>query len=278
MLARALLAPEPIPEDMFTGAAAELPGELAARVADPLAWPQTLAHLNRQALARVDQRGLQLHRLTRAILRDRFPADQAAATRGCAEAILAANDPGDPPNPATWPRWMQLMPHLLAADLAATDHPGLRWMACNACWYLLARSDTRAAHDLARDLRQHRHERLGDDDEHMLTAATHLPAALRQMRRYADARDLDQDTLDRRRRALGADHPDSVRSASCLAGDLRGLGELQAAHDLDRDTLDRYRRILAPITLTPFGLLTISPTPCAVWGRCRPPGTWIGTP
>ena len=30
------------------------------------------------------------------------------------------------------------MPHLLAADLAATGSPGLRWMACNACWYLLA--------------------------------------------------------------------------------------------------------------------------------------------
>ena len=30
------------------------------------------------------------------------------------------------------------MPHLLAADLAATDNPGLRWMACNACWYLLS--------------------------------------------------------------------------------------------------------------------------------------------
>ena len=54
---------------MFTGAAGELPGDLAVRVADPLAWPQTLAHLTRQALTRIDQRGLQMHRLTQAILR-----------------------------------------------------------------------------------------------------------------------------------------------------------------------------------------------------------------
>ena len=54
----AFLAPEPIPEDLFTGAASELPGELAARAADPLAWRQTLAHLARQSLARIDQRGL----------------------------------------------------------------------------------------------------------------------------------------------------------------------------------------------------------------------------
>ncbi len=44
----AFLAPEPIPEDLFTRAPGELPGELAARVADPLAWRQTLAQLARQ--------------------------------------------------------------------------------------------------------------------------------------------------------------------------------------------------------------------------------------
>ena len=39
----AFLAPEPVPEDLFTSAPGELPGELAARAADPLAWRQTLA-------------------------------------------------------------------------------------------------------------------------------------------------------------------------------------------------------------------------------------------
>ena len=68
-----------------------------------------------------------MHRLTQAILRDRLPPDQAAATRACTEAILAASNPGDPADPATWPRWARLMPHLLAADLAATDNPALRW-------------------------------------------------------------------------------------------------------------------------------------------------------
>ena len=74
-----------------------------------------------------------MHRLTQAILRDRLPPAQAAATRERTEAILAASDPGDPDNPVTWPRWAVLMPHLLAADLAATGNPDLRWMACNAC-------------------------------------------------------------------------------------------------------------------------------------------------
>jgi hypothetical protein len=77
----AFLAPEPIPEEMFTCAAGDLPGELATRPADRLAWLQTLAHLARQSLARVDQRELQMHRLTQAILRDRLTHGQAIATR-----------------------------------------------------------------------------------------------------------------------------------------------------------------------------------------------------
>ena len=240
----AFLAPEPVPEDLFTSAPGELPGELAARAADPLAWAQTMAHLARQSLARIDQRGLVLHRLTQAILRDRLTAEQAAATRACSEAILAAADPGDAGNPVTWPRWAQLMPHLLAADLAATARRDLRWMACNACWYLLARGDTRTAHDLATDLRQHWRDRLGDDHENTLAAAGYLAWALRSMGRYAEARELDEDTLARRRRVLGEDHPDTLGSANNLAGDLSFVGEHQAARELHEDTLARRRRVL----------------------------------
>ncbi len=240
----AFLAPEPVPDDLFTGAPGELPGELAARAADPLAWRQVLARLARQSVARIDPRGLVMHRLTQAILRDRLTGEQAAAIRACSEAILAAADPGPADNPVTWPRWAQLMPHLLAADLAATGSPDLRWMACNACSYLLARGDTRIAHDLAADLRQHWRDRLGDDHENMQATATYLVWALGDMGRYAEARDLNEDILARCRRLLGDDHPSTLASANNLAVVLRNLGEHQAARDLNEDTLARRRRLL----------------------------------
>ncbi len=240
----AFLAPALIPEDLFTGATSDLPGDLAARVADPLAWRQTLARLARQSLARIDHHGIVMHRLTQAILRDRLSLGQAAATRKRTEAILAAGNPRDADNPATWPRWARLMPHLLDAGLAATDSPGLRQLACDACWYLLACGDTRTAFDLASDLRQPWRDRLGEDDEYVLTAAYFLAWALQDMGRPAEARDLDQDTLDRRRGVLGEDHPDTLVSANNLAIDLRELGEVRAARDLDQDTLNRRRRVL----------------------------------
>jgi tetratricopeptide (TPR) repeat protein len=254
----AFLAPEPVPEDLFTSAPGELPDELAARAADPLAWRQALAHLARQSLARVDQHGLVMHRLTQAILRDRLTAEQAAATRECSEALLAAADPGDSDNPVTWLRWAQLMPHLLFADLAGTSNPALRWMGCDACSYLLNRGDTRTAYYLVADLRQHWRDRLGDDHEHTQATATLLGWALREMGYDTEARELDEDTLGRRRRVLGEDHPATLGSAGNLAFDLRALGEYQAARELDEDTLARSRRVLGddhPITLRSAGNL-----------------------
>ena len=240
----AFLAPEPIPQSLFTGAVGVLPSELAARAADPLAWRQTLAQMTRQSLARIDHRGLQMHRLTQAILRERLTPAQAAATRKYAEALLAASDPGDAPNPVTWPRWAQLTPHVLAADLAATDSPALRELASHTCWYLIERGDVRTAHDLASRLHQQWRDRLGEDHEHTLAAAHYLAWTLHEMGRYTESRDLNQDTLARRRRVLGQDHPDTLYSAHNLAHALRKLGDVEAARDLNQNTLDRHRRVL----------------------------------
>jgi hypothetical protein len=174
----AFLGPEPIPESLFTANTSKLPGDLAAKAADPLAWRQSLGQLTRRSLARVDHRGLVMHRLTQAILRDRLTPARAAAARGHTEAILVASNPHDQRNPRVWPSWAQLIPHLLAADLAGTGNPGLRKMACNACGYLLNRGDAFAAHDLASELRRQWREQRGDDDEHAMSAASHLAWAL----------------------------------------------------------------------------------------------------
>ena len=240
----AFLAPEPIPEDLFTGAVSELPGELAARVADPLAWRQTLAHLARQALARVDQRGLVMHRLTQAILRDQLAPDQAATTRALTQAILVANDPGHPNYPVSWPGWAQLLPHILAIEPANSGDPGLCRLAIAATWYLLRRGDIRGGHDLAKNLYEQWTQQLGIDNSYTLRAADNLTEALRQMDQDAQARQLDEDTLARRRRMLGEDHPDTLGSAGNLALDLHNLGEHQAARELNEDTLARRRRVL----------------------------------
>ncbi len=242
----AFLGPEPIPEDLFTNAAGLLPGELAARVADSLAWRQTLAHMAGQSLARLDHRGLQMHRLTQAILRDRLTLACVSAARKHTEAILVASDPGDPPDPATWARWAQLVPHVLAADLAGTDNPGLRNLVRRVCWYLIERGDARTPRDVMSDLHRQWRGRLGQDHEHTLMAAHYLAWAQLELGRYAEARVLNQDTWERRRHVLGEGHPATLNSAHNLALSLRMLGDLQAARDLNQDTWKRHRHAEGP--------------------------------
>jgi hypothetical protein len=256
----AFLAPEPVPEELFTGAAGQLPAVLAARAADPLTWHQTVAHLAKQSVARIDHHGIQLHRLTQAILRDHLTPDQATATQAHAEAILAANSPGDPADPSTWPRWAWLMPHLLALASASTANPSMRTLACDACWYLQSRGDARSSYDLADRLYQQWRESLGADHPHTRAIAHSLASALRRLGRYVASRDLDEASLARDRRLRGLNHPDTLISAHGLALDLRNLGEMQAAHDLDQDTLTRRRRVLGedhPRTLATASNLAI---------------------
>lgn len=240
----AFLAPAPIPQEMITSAAAELPTALASRAADPFSWGRTLTQLRHSALARIDPGELQMHRLTQAILRDRLTPAQAAESRNRTEAILAHSDPGDLANPDTWLRWAPLMPHLLAADLASTDNPALRSTACNACWYLLARGDARGCHDLTSELYQRWRDRLGADHPDTLTMAHYLAWALDGLGDYRAARNLGEDTLARRRNVLGEDHPDTLATASNLIATLGQLRELEAARNLAEDTLERSRRAL----------------------------------
>ena len=78
----AFLAPEPIPADWFPRAAKALPPPLDSKAADPLAWRQVLGRVAQQALARLDQHGLVMHRLTQAIVRDYLPPEVARYPRG----------------------------------------------------------------------------------------------------------------------------------------------------------------------------------------------------
>jgi hypothetical protein len=239
----AFLAPEPIPLSLFTAAAAQLPQPLSSAAADVLAWRKLLAAIGRSSLARVDQQAMQMHRLTQAILRDRLDPERAAVTRALAGKILTASTLGAPADPAAWPGWAQLLPHILAIDPAASSDPDVRALACNASYYLLMRGDSRGGHDLARHLHQHWSQQLGGDDPHALWAATTLSISHQQLGQYDASRQLDQETLARKRRVLGEDHPSTLSSADNLAISLNVTGNLPAARELAGDTLARRRRV-----------------------------------
>jgi tetratricopeptide (TPR) repeat protein len=250
----AFLAPEPIPDELFTNAADALPATLAVRAAERLAWRRTLAQLNRQSLVRIDERGLQMHRLTQAIIRDSLMPDQVSAARTCTEAVLAASHPGNTDDPACWPVWARLMPHLLVADLAGTSNSRLRDLACGASEYLAVRGDVRTSYELTSGLYQSWRPKLGEDHPQTLRIAYYLAWSLRLGQRYKEARKVDWDILERYRRIFGEDDPATLGVTNHYAMDLQRTGDLDGARDLYQDTLARSRRVLGDEDLDTVGL------------------------
>ncbi|MEU0394142.1 FxSxx-COOH system tetratricopeptide repeat protein [Streptomyces sp. NPDC006208] len=107
----ALLAPEPIPLDLFTGS----PDLLNVPAADPLAWDTTVGALAGLGLARRGNASLVLHRLVQAAVRAAMPdaVHTDARVRLC-RALLAAVPQDIHADPDARPRWQELLPHVIA--------------------------------------------------------------------------------------------------------------------------------------------------------------------
>ncbi|MGH3766103.1 MAG: FxSxx-COOH system tetratricopeptide repeat protein [Pseudonocardiaceae bacterium] len=249
----AFLAPEPVPADVLIRPIAgpcdvpppPPPPELSAlisTVASPVAAHRSLARIGSYGLARTD-RGLQLHRLTQAVLRDQLSDAHADAYRRYAHALLVAADPGDERDPACWPGWAQLLPHLLAADPATSSVPGLWDLACRAAWYLYYRGDSRLGRDFAGHLHRHWSQQRGPDDRRTLRAAHVLTLFLVSFGPYRNMCQLAEDSLARCRRVFGDDHPDTLDAAHHLAICWHLLGSFEQSRQLNLDTLARRRRV-----------------------------------
>ena len=89
---------------------------------DDLARDEAVAGLRRYSLITAPHDGLvSVHRLVQAITLDQLPADEAAAWRRAAAAVIEAALPGDPEDPAAWPVFAALLPHAQAALAPASD-------------------------------------------------------------------------------------------------------------------------------------------------------------
>ena len=107
----ALLAPEPIPLDLFTRSA-EI---LDVGAADPLVWDRTVGALAGLGLARRGSVSLVVHRLVQAAIRADMPEDAHTDARvQLCRALVAAVPHDIHGEPDARPRWQELLPHVLA--------------------------------------------------------------------------------------------------------------------------------------------------------------------
>jgi tetratricopeptide (TPR) repeat protein len=244
------LAPETVPVDWLIEALQSADilraplTELTRETAGPLAVRRSVAAIARLGLATSTRDGLRLHRLTQAVTRDQLPEEMRKVVLARSRAILVANAPGDPENPAYWPRWARMVPHLLAVSpSASTDHT-LRDLACDAAWYLIERGDSEASTRLATEAIERWKTEQPQDTRHLVWAMRALARTYRYQGRYEAARQLYDQALPISREFLGDDDPHTLRLAHGSAINLHLLGDNDRARELQAETLKRYRRVL----------------------------------
>jgi hypothetical protein len=235
-----VLGTEPIPADLFTRSLDRLPGPLGEIA--PTGFSALVQALRAHGLAE----GGQTHPLVREVVRDQLGDAAARVCREYAGILVAAAVPADVEDPATWPRWTALAPHLLAADPAASTNPALRAAAGRLVRYLLRRAEPRPALSIAATLHGSWRRLLGPDHPHTLAAATWRAHALLTLGQVREAQDLTTDTAARCRAVLGDDHPDTLRALGDHAAVVTALGDYAAGRDLHRSIRTRRAEILGP--------------------------------
>jgi tetratricopeptide repeat protein len=242
----AFLAPEPIPLALVDDHAELLDEPLRATAADPDALADTVGALVGYSLARRHPDGFQVHRLVQAVIRHQLPPDRQLATAERVVTLLAAAFPGDPEDPASWPGYAALAPHVLATAPLADDSPAGRHLVLDTTRYLEARGDSPGSRAVAEPLLDRWRSNLGPDHPDTLTAASTLVLALTSVGEVEPARALGEDTLQRCRRVLGPDHASTLWTAVAVMQALFAVGEVEPARALGEDTVQKCRRVLGP--------------------------------
>ncbi|MGH3936714.1 MAG: FxSxx-COOH system tetratricopeptide repeat protein, partial [Pseudonocardiaceae bacterium] len=276
----------PIPLDLLRSHPTMFAEPLRSVIADELAFAVALAALTRYSLATLRGEDLEVHRLVQDVLRNALPEPAQDALERQIEAMLGATEPGNPENPASWPGFARLRPHVLAAKGGADA--GFRRLTLDCGRYLLARGDAasclRLADDaaarydvalgpLADDTLAAMHLaalaswKLGDNarsfelnqavfaalrDKHgghhpmTLASANNLAISLGSVGRHDEAARLASETLAARQLVLGEQNPATLASVTTVIALLIGIGEIEEARVDSEDLLAQSRKLLGP--------------------------------
>ncbi|MFI6038095.1 tetratricopeptide repeat protein [Streptomyces sp. NPDC051315] len=196
---------------------------------------------------------LSIHRLVQALARTPDPEgphrtpeliDQA---REQATNSLNTDLPATRDDPAAWPLWRTLLPHIDAlADHATpdTDTPVTARILNEAGLFLDGQGlPARAIRHLQRATTAHERV-LGEDHPNTLASRNNLASAYRSAGDMGRALPLYERTLTDTVRVLGEDHPNTLTSRNNLAGAYESAGDLGRAIPLYEQTLQDRTRVL----------------------------------
>lgn len=245
----AWLAPAPLPRDVLEDLHADL-GE------DPFAVDDALALLHSYSMITLTRRTVAVHRLVQAVARIPDPVDphrtvQAITiARERATRLLERALPEDPLfNVPGWPRWRELLPHVLAlTDQTPTAEEDLHTagLLVAASGFLQGDGHTGTAIECAQHAVDIHTRRQGPDHPATLAARSFLASAHRAAGDLETAAPLHRQNLADHERVHGPEHPDTLVARANLAYLYALQGEPARARDLHQRNLTDMQRLHGP--------------------------------
>ena len=244
----ALLAPDAIPETVFTQGGAVLGEPLAGAASDELEWEKTLREACRYSLLSRAAGTVSVHRLVQAVLRETM---DAPTRRAWAERVVAAVGRTFPWSEfGNWPLCERFLPHALVCvrwvtDAGFSSKEAMRLLNVTA-FSLDDRGDYAAAEPLYRQALDLSRRVLGPEHPDTATALNNLASLYKSQNRYADAWPLYQQALAVNEKALGPDHLSTGVSLNNLGSLLDDLGRYAEAEPLYARGLAIREAVLGP--------------------------------
>jgi tetratricopeptide (TPR) repeat protein/cellulose biosynthesis protein BcsQ len=260
----AFFAPEPISTKMiYSDEMARLLSAYDSTLRERQMVAKVVQELNRYALAKVSygDNTMQVHRLVQAVVSAQMsPEERAEACHGVHRILRGAKpaqDGTDMPtdDPANWPIFEQILPHLEPSRAAACTESETRQLLTELVRYLWQRSEFSRALALGEKLSEHWLKMFGPDDQLLLHMRFQMNNALRSLGKFEDAYVRDRAVYNKQRALpdIGPDHSHTLLTAGGLGADLTGLGRFQEALELYQETYEKQKSNFGeehPLTLS----------------------------
>jgi tetratricopeptide (TPR) repeat protein len=233
----------PLPLDIFTEHPEKLPEPLAGVVRSSSAFRKTVDALVDYSLVQIADADLRFHPLILGAVRARYgepwyetqPWQQMRWLQTALELLRADAPANVRAAPHHWPRWEQLLPHVLAAtgyadtEVAADEQS---WLLSHAAEYLWIRGRPAEARALIERALAIDEAVYGPDHPEVAIGLINLAGIWRDLGQLATARPLAERALAIDEAAYGPDHPEVATDLINLAGIWRDLGQLATARPL----------------------------------------------
>jgi tetratricopeptide (TPR) repeat protein len=229
----AFLAPEVIPHWLVTARPGLLPAELAEAASDEAVYTDTVGALHGFSLVERDEHGLRVHRLVQAVARGDLAGEAEAAWATRAVQLLREVWPAEPEEPSTWPRCLELLPHVLivtehAEQLGVAAQP-TAWLLHNAGVYLSVQAEltmSKATLERALAIAEGAY---GPDHPNVAPILAQLGRVLRRLGDMYGAYAALRRALSIDEAAHGPEHPQVAWTLTHLGRVQRQLGNTEAA-------------------------------------------------